>query len=61
MGRVTPLRQQLLEDLQRLHALILRYASGDRSVKRERDELEGAIHVKLAFWRAAKRSRRRPQ
>ena len=45
------LRDQLLRDLERLHGLILRYASGDRSVKAERDKLEGAIQIKFAFWR----------
>ena len=46
------LRQQLLEDLERLHALILRCASGDRSAIQERDELEGAVQIKFALWRA---------
>ena len=52
MFRETVLREQLLDDLERLHGLILRYASGDRSVRQKRDELEGAVQVKLAFWRA---------
>ena len=46
------LRQQLLDDLETLHELILRYAAGDRSVRQRRDELDGAIRIKLAFWRA---------
>ena len=48
------LRLQLFEDLERLHTLILRYASGDRAVKPERDQLEGAVQVKLVLWRAAR-------
>ncbi len=52
------LRQQLLDDLERLHGLILQYASGDRTVKRERDELEGALQIKFALWRALASGRR---
>ena len=51
---VTPqdaLREQLLDDLTRLHCLILRYADGDKAVKAERDQLEGAVQVKLALLR----------
>ena len=43
------LRRQLLGDLDRLHDLILRYAAGNRAVKQERDQLEGAVQVKLAL------------
>ena len=46
------LRRQLKEDLERLHSLILRYALGDRGVKQERDELEGAVQIKFALWRS---------
>ena len=45
------LHQQLLDDLDRLHHLILRYANGDKQVKAERDQLEGAVSVKMALWR----------
>jgi hypothetical protein len=48
------LRQQLFDDLDRLHVLILRYANGDSAVKPERDQLEGAVQVKLALWRAVR-------
>ena len=34
------LRRQLVQDYDRLGELILRYASGDRSVKREMERLE---------------------
>ena len=43
------LRQQLIQDFDRLHGLILRYARGERSVKQERDKLEGAVQIKLAL------------
>ena len=45
------LRQQLLDELDRLNALIRRYAAGDSAVRPERDQLEGAVQVKLALWR----------
>ncbi len=45
------LQKQLLEDLARLHHLIIRYANGDRPVKVERYQLEGAVSVKMALWR----------
>ena len=48
------LRQQLFGDLHRLHDLIRRYAKGDSAVKAERDQLEGAVQVKLVLWRAAR-------
>jgi hypothetical protein len=38
----------------RIRTLILRYANGDSAVKRERVQLEGAVQVKLALWRAAR-------
>jgi hypothetical protein len=41
--RHTDYQAQLLKDLKKLHKLILRYASGDRSVRQERDRLEGSI------------------
>ena len=46
------LRKQILDDLERLHGLIIQYAEGDRSVKRERDRLEGALQIKFAIWHA---------
>lgn len=59
MFRKEILRRQLLTDLERLHGLILRYAAGDRSVRQERDELEGALQVKFALWRALTSGTRR--
>ena len=51
MFREDIMRQQLLNDLERLHSLILQYASGNQTVKQERDELEGALQIKFALWR----------
>ena len=45
------LRQQLIVDIDRLHNLILRFAAGHKPVKQERDQLEGAVQIKMALWR----------
>ena len=45
------LRQQLIKDLEHLHHLILQYALGNRAAKRERDQLEAAVQIKIALWR----------
>jgi hypothetical protein len=45
-------QRQLIEDLEKLHVLILRYAEGDRSVREERDWLEGSIQARFAIWKA---------
>ena len=50
------LRRELLDDLQSLRALILRYASGDSSGRAARDRLEREIQVKKVRWRALKRT-----
>jgi len=59
MQKAEILRKQLLDDLEVLQGLILKYASGDRSAKQACDELEGAVQVKLAFWRAMTSERHR--
>ena len=41
------LREQLLDDLGRLHDLILRYAAGDTSVRQERDMLDWEVWNKI--------------
>ena len=43
------LRRQLIDDLERLNNLIVRYARGERHLKQERDRLEGAVQVKMAL------------
>ena len=45
-------QSQLLTDLEELQTLIVRYARGDRSVLRRRQQLEGAVQVKFAVWKA---------
>ena len=54
MNQREVLRHQLLTDLNQLHDLILRCAAGNRLVRPERDQLEGAVQVKFALWRAAR-------
>jgi hypothetical protein len=54
-GQMAPheaLRIQLQDDLLQLQDLILRYAGGEKTVKPERDQLEGAVQVKFALLRA---------
>ena len=48
------LRRQLVTDLNRLHGLILKYAAGDKSVKRERDRLGDEVQLKLLRLRSVK-------
>jgi hypothetical protein len=43
------LRQQLLEDMDRLGVLILRYARGEESVKPVRDALQASVDVKMVI------------
>jgi len=51
------MRQQILNGLETLHRLILKYAEGDLSFKPERDRLEGALQIKFAIWRSLVRDR----
>ena len=53
MSAEEDLREQLLKRLDQLHGLAIRYARGDRSARTERDQLEGAVQIKLALWRRA--------
>ena len=41
-------RQELIRDLQRLQVLIVRYAKGDRLVKRERNMLDENVKDRMA-------------
>ena len=41
--------RKLVEDLDRLHCFIVRFAQGERHLKQERDRLEGSVQVKLAL------------
>lgn len=48
------LQAQLLKDMERFGDLMNRYTLGDVSVKTERDQLEGAVEVKLAILEGLK-------
>ena len=50
------IRHQLIEDLDRLLDLIVRYAQGERNLKQDRDRLERAIQVKMALLAGKKES-----
>ena len=53
---VKNLQAQLMGDLERFGVLMGRYAMGERSVKAERDQLEGAVEIKLAILEGLKRN-----
>ena len=46
MSAVETLREQLMADLERVGDLGVRFALGDKSVKQEKDQLEGAAEAK---------------
>ena len=50
------LHRQLIDDLERLNVLIVRYAQGERHLRQERDRLEGAVLVKMALLTAQEKS-----
>lgn len=52
---ITNLQTQLLADMERFGTLMHRYNAGDVSAKEERDQLEGAVEVKLAILEGLKR------
>ena len=60
MFREEIIRKQILEDLEQLHGLILRYAHGDPNAREKRDRLMTALQIIFAFWRAALRDVRDP-
>ena len=43
------LHHKLSLDMQRLHHLIVREATGERDLKRKREQLEGAVNIKIAL------------
>lgn len=51
---IAHLQAQLLKDMERFGDLMNRYTLGDVSVKTERDQLEGAVEVKLAILEGLK-------
>ena len=52
---ITSLQTQLLADMEQFGNLMHRYNLGDASAKEERDQLEGAVEVKLAILEGLKR------
>ena len=49
MNTEETLRDQLLVDVDRLHLLIIRYATGDRAVKAERDRLTEVVEKRITL------------
>lgn len=49
------LQTQLLEDMERFGDLMNRYALGEVAIKVARDQLEGAVEIKLAILEGLKR------
>ena len=49
------LRQQLIDDMDRLGALIVLVARGERSLIWERDRLQDAVDIKVAILRGLER------
>ena len=52
---IEALQAQLLNDMERFGDLMNRCALGETAVKDERDQLEGAVEVKLAILEGLKR------
>ena len=50
------LQEQLMKDMERFGGLMNRYSLGEASVKQERDQLEGALEIKLAILEGLKRA-----
>ena len=55
LNPIVNFQTQLLADMEKFGDLIHRYNLGDASAKEERDQLEGAIEVKLALLEGLKR------
>jgi hypothetical protein len=55
LNPITNLQTQLLADMEKFGDLMHRYNLGDASAKEERDQLEGAVEVKLAILEGLKR------
>ena len=49
MSTYEALRQQLIDDMDRLGELIVRVAWGEQELKWERDQLDSTVKVKLAL------------
>ena len=55
------LQEQLLVDMARFGELMNQYANGNTSVKQERDQLEGAVEIKLAILEGLRRLEEIPE
>jgi len=55
LNPITNLQAQLLTDMERFGNLMHRYNLGDALAKDERDQLEGAVEIKLAILEGLKR------
>lgn len=55
LNPISNLQAQLLSDMERFGTLMHRYNLGDASAKEERDQLEGAVEIKLAILEGLKR------
>lgn len=57
MNSIEHLQNQLLDDMEQFSDLMNRQAAGDVTVQAERDQLEGAVEIKLAILEGLKRQR----
>ena|GEM_PF-4258218 len=55
MNPIEHLQNQLFDDMERFSELMNRQASGEVAIKKERDQLEGAVEIKLAILEGLKR------
>ena len=55
MNPIENLQNQLLDDMERFGDLMNRQTVGDVAVQTERDQLEGAVEIKLAILEGLKR------
>ena len=59
MDPIENLHAQLRNDMERFADLMARFSIGEASVKEDRDQLEGALEIKLAVLEGLKRARDR--
>ncbi len=59
MDPIENLHAQLRNDMERFADLMARYSIGEASVKEDRDQLEGALEIKLAVLEGLKKERDR--
>ena len=49
------LRQQIIGDTLQLQGLITRYSRGETSLKSDRDQMKGAVQIKVALLRGLRK------